>query len=565
MDNVDILYKEFADSRTDLYGEKNDKFDLEAPYRESCAYYIDNMLVSITYFRNYIGTYLSDLSRSDRSFIEGRSMNHPSIGSLTKLLFGYNQYINKLVEITEKENSENYAFVVVSGGCDNIRVAEIFSFLKSDENYKHLYVVTLPEVCLFDFKETLLALGHECFHCIGKKYRKKRYDFFVQTICRYIAFIISDVIKLEALPTIIAEDKKNDVSNKMQSLTEELRDKLFEELKKLIDPQMEIFLKNKKEEDIEICYSNSITNALDMIREHMLCEIEYIKNRDGCFYDIVFKEVYEVLYKEYAYIVNSEDVCDKYHHIVLNDILAEIDFYIRDKSKPEEIIDGFKVLIYKIFTALKSPDDLNALETYEHNFPENHFCDYINDLGQRGIISYEVIANYIMKVMCECYADCMTIDMLRATPTDFIFGFLYQAWDIDRAFPYNIITILRIGINLKLHYKITGPLDDKLQNEIRDRFDNYMHNTLIDCDVVKYGCINADKIIDRINLIVEKYKIYEYYCKPIEEYIELCHDIIKNDTVYSDYRNYRKIKNFDNLRHNIIYGFIDIWRNFAQE
>ena len=120
-------------------------------------------------FRKYVGDYLSDMRRSDRSLIEGHTLVHQSIGSSTKLLLFYNRFVSevaeKLVESEEDSKEQKYVFLVTSGGSDVTAAHDLFSHLDPTlEGKEDIIVLTIPEMSLYDIRGTMFRLLHECLH-----------------------------------------------------------------------------------------------------------------------------------------------------------------------------------------------------------------------------------------------------------------------------------------------------------------------------------------------------------------------------------------------------------------
>ena len=160
---------------------------------------VERLLSAVGIFRENIGDYLADMQRSDRSFIEGQSLSHPSIGSATKLLFFYNQYINETAQMLMETKSggnagqeETYTFVIMSGGCDVTTASDIFSYMDpADEEGHSLIIITVPEMSLYDIKGTMFRILHECLHFCGERKREERFGHLIRSFSSYSAWVLS--------------------------------------------------------------------------------------------------------------------------------------------------------------------------------------------------------------------------------------------------------------------------------------------------------------------------------------------------------------------------------------
>lgn len=73
-------------------------------------------------FSGVVSSFLEDLSRSDRFYMEREKYNHTSVSSATGLLIAYNRWLNEFTgavrDATQKENHCDYVFLVTCGGRD---------------------------------------------------------------------------------------------------------------------------------------------------------------------------------------------------------------------------------------------------------------------------------------------------------------------------------------------------------------------------------------------------------------------------------------------------------------
>lgn len=186
LENLNVLIKPWKqpaeDSQSDKKQNKNTIYELLAD------------------FRSHVGSFQDALQLSDRYFIEGARINHPSIGSSTKLMIAYNQMINQFVTSIQNSKSDfQYRFLVVCGGCDEIRSHNLSRNVPLAVNgkieEKRLIIMQLPERSIFDVLGTIIRALHETWHFCGERKREERFDHIISTasylLSNYIASCIT--------------------------------------------------------------------------------------------------------------------------------------------------------------------------------------------------------------------------------------------------------------------------------------------------------------------------------------------------------------------------------------
>lgn len=463
-------------------------------------------------FRDIIGMYIADLVRSDRPFFEGNSLTHPSIGSATKLLFAYNVILNRV--LNEFGERKNYTFVVVSGGCDVTEAIDLFSMATPDEKLNKIILIQIPEMSLYDIQGTLFRILHECMHFIGDRKRECRYKFLLQSLANEIAW---DICEAE----FISDQKKYFLKN-FDILNDNLKRKLFqyfdvlwakkkrECIRKIADYIIQIpvfadYFKDARQEDLcmyILTYSVlSHGNMIKAFRGDELCEKERLQN-----------QIYEVFYETNKEIIN--DVCGYLKKMQNNSLIKNERVQIKMVLKTFELLKQHYIIW---------DEKENYIDRKLQRFIQN-FMDEMMD--SQSIFSssedtlcenpYQELLDAIVFAMKECFADCVAIKCIDLQKEDFLLSFIYELWDIDKAFPDTMGNILRIGLDMKVMYQEEGRLSKEARHNIAEKVK--LRNEQ------GYPYKNAEQMLDRVDHLLESYQIKrtEGMCQPLEAYLAEC-------------------------------------------
>lgn len=160
-------------------------------------------------FRDAVDPLLFDLWRSDSPYFEGQTSAHPTVGSVAKVLFAYNETLSQWDHIVEEENSvveENepetgFCYLVTSGGRDITINIDLFDYnhdiltqyriienkvVKSENEGVRIsrpIIVAIPEASLYDVNGTIYRLAHEFFHKRSNRLRDFRAVCYFNTLC----------------------------------------------------------------------------------------------------------------------------------------------------------------------------------------------------------------------------------------------------------------------------------------------------------------------------------------------------------------------------------------------
>ncbi len=120
--------------------------------------------------------------------------------------------------------------------------------------------------------------------------------------------------------------------------------------------------------------------------------------------------------------------------------------------------------------------------------------------------------------MEEGFSDYCAISVINMRVEDFLLSFIYELWDIDKAFPVNLRDAFRIGADLKVAYKVSNLLSEEIKESVRKK--------VIKKEEEGYEYKNVDEMLGRIDELLTIYydESYTPIRKEIEEYLQLCMD-----------------------------------------
>lgn len=176
-----------------------ERWNASAEFREFWEQYE----IALNCFCEQVGSFLSDISLSDKYFFEEAQLQHASVGSATKLVFFYNQVVHQFLDLTrmDRSHSGGYSFLVKSGGQDEIRVTNLFEFLPMlgpcGQRDTSLLLIELPERMLYHFWPALISVTHECVHIFGNRCREERYRCLRRAVLELIAWSLTEKVSAE--------------------------------------------------------------------------------------------------------------------------------------------------------------------------------------------------------------------------------------------------------------------------------------------------------------------------------------------------------------------------------
>lgn len=526
--------------------------------------FVTAMLKAVNDFRCYIEPFLNDLSRSDRNSIEGRGLTHPSIGTSTKLLFAYNQYINNIADSlnnSESDGEKKFSFVVVSGGCDKTEINEIFRFIGPwNKNYAHLFIITIPEKSIFDIKGMLFRLLHECFHCFGDRKRKVRFEKTIRAVISYTAYEFSEVLfdeeynligRFKGLEDILVlHGKKEEVLNKVRDIKKSFRDKFLNELTSCVKESVSFKKIMDEDENSEVFYTSEAYKSIGRILEE---NFVFGAGSYSEFYLAMQKYYFNCQSEILKYIVEATyDAVGEQIVIFQEELLAELEYYKCSDLEPRYINNDYLDYFNKVCMGFVNPDCLRQIERYEYLYKSDPKRKEIEKYKISGFLPYTFreLAQIFIESMCERFTDGHAIEILGIDAADFLLNFVYEAWDVTRAIPDDFVNIFRIGATLK-GLKFTSELTNEQKAHIESRLDEYKNSGL------KIE-VNKEAFYKQINRIIYIYNQFAHCTQYVEEYWEAC---IKGSKTIASF----DIKDLygNCVKNEKVYEFIGLWKDLA--
>lgn len=478
---------------------------------------------AVEIFKDYIGDLLADMVRSDRPFIEGNTLTHPAIASAAKLLFAYCGILEKL---TDKFGVTNqFSFVVISGGCDKTEAIDLFSFSDASDDLNKLILIRVPEMSLYDIQGTLFRMLHECMHFVGDRHRVQRHDFWLRAVARTIGNEIAAIAFSEkdmklfqtVLSRFLADENKSIVDGMIERCYNERKAVIAEEFQNafLAHPLFKEY-KYKYKDDKDY-YASVLKNIyLDEESLKWLFQTETNSEAEGenkqktlfeQTYHILIrahKELYETVYDEFSKMYagakaagTSEAAIFRQGMSVLRMRKENYAYLERYPADRDEKLESF---LCTYFSALVG--NLPLTKKAESNWTEYE--------------GYPELFLAVCNAMKECFSDCVSIQILDMQKEDFILAFIYELWKMEDAFPMNFESILRIGADMKVIYGIEGGLDPETRTRIKSKVERRAEQG--------YQYQNIDQMLARIDEILEIYaeEIDSGLKRELEEYLSIC-------------------------------------------
>lgn len=471
--------------------------------------YAEQLFEALRIFREKIEDYLADMQRSDRFFIEGQSLSHPSIGSATKLLFFYNKYISdmaeKLVATEEAGGNNQYTFVVTSGGCDVTTAYDLFSYMNPAEGNRHsLIIISIPEMSLYDIGGTMFRLLHECLHFCGERKREERVKALIESFAAGSMSIISYGLEKsidfyfnekigKPLHKRVSEGVENDIKSQGKRIIEEEMLHLGKKIEKEIKHRLTD--KNEGMEGI-LYYGRALyPDMLSILKQDVLSEKDFCK--------FVYREYMEcqmTIADRMIEYLTGQNILFSGANIWKETSKHKLESAVHDENDKEEMI-----LIESIF----------------RNFAEGTvFGKNITKIDEDEQVTADNIIFNLSHVFKECFADCIAAKILKLPMEDFVLCFIYETWNYENAFPENNMETLRIVLELKVLYGISGKLSEYGRKKIKDKVSYWEERGF---SYQKYAGY-VEELCDRIDMFLAKHDKSNHYIgmDSVEEYLKKC-------------------------------------------
>lgn len=465
-------------------------------------------------FKNCVGGFTADLTRSDRAFIEGNTLTHPSIGSATKLLFAYSAMLETL---TRKFNvSSGFTFIVTSGGCDKTEAIDLFSFARVDDEINKLIIIMVPEMSLYDVQGTLFRMLHECIHFIGDRKRKERYAHLITALAEAIAWDITEIEycddRFEAFQNHAAlymdgackAEFSEFLLKEFSESKEEARKAVSQAIQK--DKRFSEYSKNEQE---NAYYASSLRDGILNLKS--IVEIFGLNNKKE---ENLQKQIYMIFYDADRKIV--EEICSclekKYN-----------DYGLKDKELARRIklaVQSYRYLQQNYAFRDAHPLERDVkLERYIAKYMELFIGNLPLNQEKKDIISgaeyvYTELFQIILFAMVESFADCGAVHILNMKVEDFLLSFIYEIWNIEEAFAMTVENVFRMGADMAVLYGIEGSLSEKTKAAILQKAERRNEQG--------YEYKNIQEMLKRMDEILEEYQQEKYngIRKEIEDYLK---------------------------------------------
>lgn len=521
-------------------------------------WYSEQMMKALKIFREKIEDYLADLRRSDRLFIEGQSLSHPSIGSATKLLFFYNHYINdiaeRLVEIEESEEKTQFTFVVTSGGCDVTTAYDLFSYLNPEEELTHsLIIISIPEMSLYDFRGTMFRLLHECFHYCGERKRTDRQMAFLRGLSANSATVICnglvDSLRKKLESDVFKSIKYRLLHHDMIRIEEQCQHIVAKRVGEL-QPKIELEIFKRMRDGFnelgwEALYGRDLYPMAEEYLKNIIRNSGELRDKSSFLRDIYLKFLccQRDAAKDIASFLKEQKVS-----FSEADIWEETSIYKLKKEK-EGKFDREEEQLLRIILGYYT--DGNSIETN------------LVDIDQKVTMTIEEVIYCLQDLFKECFADCMAAEILKLPIEDFILCFLYETWDYKKAFA----DVFRIAIELKVRYGIQGKLEESVRQKIKRKV---LHWKQSGFQYQRHSMDYIEEVCDWLDVLLKEYEgtegIHYVGVKYIEEYLQKCLEYYRGIS-FEDIEEISRLTNMNSVEetYQLLKKVTAVWQDIAKE
>lgn len=532
---------------------------------------MDRMNDMISAFRDLVGSFLLDLSASDRFFIEGLKLTHASIGSATKLLFAYNHIANLTVRALADEETDkykNYSFVVISGGCDVTLTHSIDNHLQptprpDDSNSiqeNRLLIVQLSEAGIFDIRGTLFRLLHEIMHFCGDRLRKKRAAAIVQ----HLSLTVAETLRFVFFPpSYLAKICRINSSHKseLNAIIQRYDQEFSKEIAEYLEAELLQNLQLQKCNPIDL-YSEQLQNCL-----YKLCANLLQPSQAGT--SAFVRRVYCAqlramanIYRDCAEKNLSPDTTCSIAMVGAADAMC----YLQDAES--DINQPLTSILYSHVTL--------ALVNYALAGMLGLDCTYCSLPGWTGEQTAKLSAYFqdnclseilgdIISLYSEGFADCMACTLLDLSISDYLLSFLYEINDPVRAMPDTYLHTMRLGAVLEVCFRETS------KNLSHDSTES-LQNTFFHWKKCGWAAshLSVEKIIQRTNQLLDAYDSNSSSGEkqPLVKYLQECISSMSQSdsqslkSIYNLFKTAHKLETHDDVV-NCVHTLLQLWQQYA--
>lgn len=508
-----------------------DKAETLKAQNEMGSFYeiIQEIEENVAWFRNYIGNYLMDLAHSERGFIEGLKLSHSSVESATKLLLAYNSILNQLVESVSrpaKDGNFQYAFVVVSGGCDQTQAITLLDLHtnvvdnKIEEN--RLFVIQMSEMSIFDIRGTLLRIFHEAWHFCGNRLRNYRKEAWMESLSQLLADSIAKTISQAIVPIQkgLVENAyvtdSNAFESELNNSRERERKKLCGEIAKEIKSVLNESIKDTKNE-LDLYADRLIPRIKNTLLQWLLENTTYPHHKGTDALSVVYNKFCESFVR---WLDDSLDICKKFNGLSYTfSVMREREIYFQNSDCE---CDTALSLFFATCLQLYACNNVNCqLLSDKLNLAENEIQELEQQIFESRV---DNLCDIFQSGCTEALSDVMAISTLGANVEDYLLSFVYESWHMDQALPTDLSYALRIGLTLECCFEINSVLGESDKKGIKERCARQISSA-----VWLKERIDEEALLKRIEEILIIY--HENYdpkvTNPIVEYLKKCMETIK--------------------------------------
>ncbi len=317
-------------------------------------------------FVKSLNMYTQNAIGSDRNSIQTMDINDKIYAVPVKLNAFYNAYIfqvcgllNRSIKEEGKEKEEipvvEYNFLAMPGIADRVCVIELYKRVCEE---RRLIKVEIPEQKYYDPKGMMIILAHEVAHYVGRdlREREKRYRSFLQATAHiYICYVLQQY----------KYNRDEDIYTLDENIYSELEERMTSILEIVLEREVNWdYLKNEKND------TESIEGA----------DIEEAQ-KENKKYQFYISFIKKFMAGALATIVD----------VGMKDVFAPVLYPMNEKEKKD---------------FLEQADE--ATKKFEYWYEEGSTLLSLSTMMERLIMIYE-----------ECFADLMSIMLLRMTPYDY--------------------------------------------------------------------------------------------------------------------------------------------------
>jgi hypothetical protein len=457
----------------DLKKLRGDEAQLSA-VKDDVMALIEQADYSIALFRKDMNELLLDFLRSDRQFVETKTLLHVSVSSATKLIMGYAELMKEFIDVLRDKNEHdsndcNYVLYLTCGGVQYTNAKKLFDFIEPncgesksrkllEREFKirenNLINVHLPERTLFRPGASIFNLLHESLHYVGYRDYKDRAIKMIASVSHYIARIW-----LYGLYRSSTDERKERVSRALRTLPKKKRnfivkafetriDKAYEEKSARIFEKIRAELESKlntNERNSSVLLSSNLPDRLLEICLSVFGPDDEESKKDAETADEIFS--FQLLTMARA----DDDFAEAWKMIIeaADGRLLPIDAslyegFLRRHAKTEDYTQEYQKL-----NGLFEPV-FDSSGHVPEGFKDSVFLRHVHPLQ-------EIIPEYI-RAYREAFADAMACAYLNADPWEYLAAFLLENETPVYALAESPQTVLRIGCVLSV---ITDAAEDE--------------------------------------------------------------------------------------------------------